>query len=447
MKQGRLLISLGVCLVFSACLFGCGAPSEPVEPGAASSESSSVVEQSSQSSESASVAEPSSQPSESASVTAAPDNMVDERFELLSLVFRLAGREEYCDDYTDYQKNLASEFEAFKEHDAVKYAAKLPLGYDAVFNFSVHIQKNGEQFQLIDDIDSLVEDGRWTRESAAAFLELLNGFYKDTEFSAFYQSNLDFYKDQTKLFVDNSYSEIDLAWFSTYVDPDNLRCIYSPATSQNNYGATVNGTIVYCAVSGEGGVIVHEYCHSFANPIAHKWYEENPAFKKWCDDTIDPKKLPSYGSGEIIAGEYVTRAYNTLYYAQHGYALAPLLYAEKAQGFPYIEEVYGMITPHEKLELGDDPIKTVLGIDYEIGEKEQSVTIGSREIRWRLLSLSAPLPLFHPTEVGNVFGSSTDDVLYVENSGEKAPYLLIDLGETTFQGETGFRLYSRIPLE
>lgn len=272
-------------------------------------------------------------------------NMVDERFELLSLVFRLAGRAEYGDVGTEYQQTLVSEFDKYEEHDAVKYAANLPLGYDAVFNFSVHIKKSGDLFVFIDDIGSLVEDSRWTQQSAAEFLKKLNNFYKETEFAAFYQSNFDFYTTETKGFIDSTYSEIDLEWFSTFVDPENLRCIYSPSSTRNNYSATVNDTIVYCAVSGDGGVIVHEYCHSFANQIAHKWYEENPEFQKWCDDTIDPVKLPSYGSGQTIAGEYVTRAYNTLYYAQHGYALSPLFYVEKGQGFTYIEEVYGMITP------------------------------------------------------------------------------------------------------
>lgn len=194
-------------------------------------------------------------------------------------------------------------------------------------------------------------------------------------------------------------------------------------------------------------MIVHEYCHSFANLIAHKWYEENPEFQTWCNNTLDPVKLPSYGNGKTIAGEYVTRAYNTLYYAQHGYARPPLFYGEKGQGFSYIEEVYGMITPYEKPEIGDDKIKNILGVPYEMGP-EKTITIGDRELRWQTLTLSGSLLyLFQPTEVGNVFESDTNDILYVEDTSESHPYLLIDLGESTFQGEVGYRLYSRIPIE
>lgn len=229
--------------------------------------------------------------------------------------------------------------------------------------------------------------------------------------------------------------------------PKTCAVLYSPSSNRHNYGATVNDTIVYCAVSGDGSAIVHEYCHSFANPIARKWYEENAEFQKWCNDTIDPVKLPSYGSGQTIAGEYVTRAYNTLYHADHGYSPLPHLFMEKGMGFPYIENVYSMITPYEKAEMGDDKIESILGVRYEMGE-EQSFSIGNRVLRWKVLSLAEPLPLIYlQTEVGNVFNSNTGDVLYVEDTGENNPYLMIDLGETTFQGKDGFRKYSRLPIE
>jgi hypothetical protein len=376
--------------------------------------------------------------------------MVDERFELLSLVFRLAGSGEYGDTDTEYQQTLESVFGGFQNHDAVKYAKKLSrsLGYDAVFKYAVHIEKDGEGFAFIADISSLVDDGRWTEKSAQEFLEKLNSFYVDTGFGAFYQANIAFYQTETQRFIENSYSAIDLEWFAQYVDSDNLRCVYAPSSSWNNYGTTVNSTIVYCAVSGEGSEIVHEYCHSFANLIAHKWYEENAAFKKWCDDTVDLEKLPQYGSdGKTIAGEYVTRAYNTLYYTDHGAAPQPYIYAEKGQGFRYIEDVYAMIAPYEKPAESDDLIADILGVGYTMGEGK-TYTLEGRVIRWKVLSLEGPVLYdYFPTEVGNVFESSTGDVLYVEGNNGNSPYLMIDLGEATFQGMEGFRSYSTIPLD
>ena len=281
-------------------------------------------------------------------------NMVDEQFELLSLIFRLAGRQEYDHTTTAYQKELSSTFAEHKNHPAVRYAATLPLGYDAVFKFAVHIVKKDDQFVLIDDIASLVEDGRWNRQSATKFLPLMNDFYRKTNFAVFYQSNIPFYEQVTQHFVEQTWSKIDFEWFRTYVDPANLRCIYAPSTTENNYGATVNGTIVYCAVTGSGGAIVHEFCHHFANPIADKWYAENETFRKWCDDSVDLEKMPYYPQGKTMAKEYVTRAYNILYEVEHGWEPGLMLQNQKAKGFPYIEDVYAMITSHEKTPPGDE---------------------------------------------------------------------------------------------
>lgn len=436
-KINWITVFLGMFIILSVCLLGCSDQSMPLE---------TIMDQAGSSYTDELMTESSERLKETSdNIKPARDNMVDERFELLSLVFRLAGKEEYGDADTEYQQNLISQFEAFSEHAAVRYAANLPLGYDAVFNFSVHIMKTGESFAFIDDIGSLVEDGRWTWESAAAFLPLLNDFYRNTRFAEFYQSNIDFYKNETKRFIDETYSDIELEWFRTYADPENLHSIYSPSNTRNNYSATVNGTMVYSSVTADGSAIVHEYCHSFANPIAHKWYKENSEFRQWCDDTLNPETMPFYSTGEIIAGEYVTRAYNTLYYTEHGYAPISLLLNEEVQGFPYIEEVYGLITEYEKINMSD--IESILGVPYEMGE-EQSISIGDREIRWKVLSLSEPLSLVYmQTEVGNAFDSYTGDVLYVEEAEGTNPFLLIDLGETTFQGEAGYRAYCRIPME
>jgi hypothetical protein len=276
-------------------------------------------------------------------------NMVDERFELVSLVFRLAGRQEYGDKNTDYQQEVAETFSAFKNHPAVKYAKKLPLGYDAVFQFAIHITKEDEEFVFLKNTDSLFDwTKRWNKKSARTFLELLNDFYIETDYAAFYNSYIPFFEEETQNFINEIYGEIDFEWFAKYVDVNYLRCIYSPSSTRNNYGATVAGKYIYCGISGDGFAIIHEYCHSFGNPLAHKWYEENTQFKKWCDDSVNKKS--AYPNGKIMAGEYITRAYNVLYeYERSGNPeyLGNIEY-EKSQGFPYIYEVYDMILELEK---------------------------------------------------------------------------------------------------
>jgi hypothetical protein len=279
-------------------------------------------------------------------------NMVNETFELAAVICRLAGRPEYSlPEFgafnTDYHKEVVDTFAAFENHDAVKYAKELShiICYEKVLQFVVHIIKKDGKFVFIDDINSLFVSG-WNEKYAKEFLNLFNMFYNDTNYFSFYNSHLNLFEKSTMEFIDDSYGEIDFEWFRKYVDPSNLRCIYS--LSSGNYSATVNDKIIYCLVHCHGTeAIVHEYCHSFANPLAHKWYSENAIFKRWCDDSVNQEKMPFYNNGWKMAYEYVTRAYVILYNVQHNRNLNDLLLREKdvecKDAFKYIEEVYNMI--------------------------------------------------------------------------------------------------------
>jgi len=271
-------------------------------------------------------------------------NMVDERFEFAALIFRLVERPEYSICETDYQKEVSEAFKIYSKSNAVDYAKEISIGYDDVFKFSVHIEKNNGRFVFINDINSLFENN-WNRENSKIFLELFNDFYIETNYSNFYESHIKLFENVSQVFFNEVYNKIDFEWFRKYVDPSNLRCIYS--LSSGNYSAIVNNKIIYCLVMGDGASIVHEYCHSFANSIADKWYNDDIEFRKWCDESINLEKMPFYNTGVIIAREYVTRAYNIMYEVQHGAELNSCLSKERdhifANSFKYMEQVYNKI--------------------------------------------------------------------------------------------------------
>ena len=95
------------------------------------------------------------------------NNMIDERFELVSLIFKLAGhRAEYNDNNTEYQKELLNTFAAFKEHPSVIAIKNYQCSYDRAFKFALHIDKKEEEFVFIDNIDSLFDGDRWIMNKA-----------------------------------------------------------------------------------------------------------------------------------------------------------------------------------------------------------------------------------------------------------------------------------------
>jgi hypothetical protein len=298
-------------------------------------------------------------------------NLVDERFELTALIFRLTGlRSEFDEVGTDYQREIATFFANFSEHPAVKLARTFDgkngifVGYDAVVKFAVHIKKEENRFVFIDDINSMFDSGRWNESAAQEFLPLFNEFYIDTNYSDFYNSHIHVYEKITQKYIEESYRFIDFEWFKKHTDLSNLRCIFTPSCTRYEFSATVNNKIIYAIVTKNGSAIIHEYCHSFGNSLAHKLYNENVEFRKWCDDSVDTEKMPYYNNGWAISGEYGTRAYNIMYCCQCNGEIvkdgitykwsefAPLLMANDfKKGFVYIGEVYNSVINIEKNQI------------------------------------------------------------------------------------------------
>jgi len=303
-------------------------------------------------------------------------NFVDERFELISVVFRLAGNWEYnigaggledivypfpdeqyaelskCEHTNDYQLKVAETFKRYIEHEAVLYAKSSGVDFSDPFSFAMHIKKDGDKFAFIENIDSLFYDS-WNSETAEEFLPLLNKFYKDTNYAEFYTSHIPYFEELTQKLYDDFYHTIDFEWYSKYVDISNLRCVLSPSNSAANYAVTVNDKIIYGMVRiSSASVLLHEFNHSFANPLADKWYAENSEFKKLCDGSVDIEKMPYYNDGLSMAREYVTHAYEVLYSFQHDGDWKKYLSSIKNAGFenafPYIDEIYKMVLALEK---------------------------------------------------------------------------------------------------
>ena len=386
---------------------------------------------------------------------------VDERFELVSLVFRLAGKEEYNESSTAYQRQIDSTFSDFKHHPIVVYTAQnLHFGYDAVFNMAIHLEKEGSEFAFINNTDSLFREMGgttiWTLVNTTEFLELLNDFYQDTDFSSYFNENAEYYEELSERFNNDIYDSINFEWFRQHGrNPDNFQAIISPSSSLNGYGGWVYGTIsediiAYAALPGltdyigYTSFVIHEFAHSIGNLVAEELYLENEEFRRWSDDSVDIFHLPYYSSGMIMACEYVTRAYTILYMVEISNAyLSRLLHAEIAAGFPYIQQVYALITDYEVMEISND-VSVVLGTDdYIIGE-EQSLIIGGHLIKWHhidMLDHELILEDYIQTDVGNIFGSHTGDVLLVIKDDYK--YLYIDLGSAEHQGwSSQHRMYS-----
>ena len=386
---------------------------------------------------------------------------VDERFELISLIFRLAGWWEHGATRTPYQQELSSRFSEFADHRAVSFARGLQLGYDAALNFAVHMERTADGFALISNRISLYD--KWNRVFAAQFIDLVNEFYIDTNFAAFFRENVPYFLEHSERFESQLYSHLNKDWFYAYgLSPDAMRVVISPASTNNSYGAYIRSAdmsvlALYGALPGATtysrrwiSFLVREFAHGFTNDIAAELYRTNPEFRQISKDTVDMIRLPFYTTSRTISYEYVARVYTILYMVENGRAnLISLLQTEVSQGFIYIMEVYAMITGEEPLDLIADTIRTVLGVDYLIvGAEKFTSTVPGVALSWRFLDLmGAELDLsnFPHSTYNNTIGTSLGDVVYVILPNGTSD-LRIDLGPASEGMRADLRSHFVFPL-
>jgi hypothetical protein len=101
---------------------------------------------------------------------------VDPRVELMSILFRLAGNEEYSQCRVPaYDQAIERWFAPFREHEAVRIARELREGdgvsFDAVMSMAVHVKDSATLAERVPlDRSNLRLDQRWHGAKARRFL-------------------------------------------------------------------------------------------------------------------------------------------------------------------------------------------------------------------------------------------------------------------------------------
>ncbi|MDH6311244.1 hypothetical protein M2448_004210, partial [Dysgonomonas sp. PF1-14] len=229
---------------------------------------------------------------------------VDERFELTSIAFRLAGAEEYTNnEVSGYISDIDNYFSKYKNHALIGYIKKIrerdEIAYNAISGSTnlLEIKKGKVQIkQGVNIANYIKDDDRWSEVTLIEYFRLLNIFYKDTKFQHFFNTHTDFYK-QTEARLDDVVSKINISWFESFFgEPLKDPAIYaSLCNGRNNYALPSSGHIdnhiekfgivIGCNQIDEAGIpvfdaisltpiIIHEFCHHFTNPLVDKYDNE-----------------------------------------------------------------------------------------------------------------------------------------------------------------------------
>jgi len=293
---------------------------------------------------------------------------VEKNTELLSIVFRLAGRQEYSSkQFKLYTDRIDQHFEQYKNHELIQFTKsimnKKGLGYDAVALMSVYLN---EHLNIFENVTPLTEaDGRWDKETIEKFVSLLQKFYKDAAFEKFFNDNADLYAETVNRFMP-IYEQIDLSWHRSFYGkaPDEtFFIIIGAGNGGNNYGTSLNYTngdrkayaIIGVWRTDDAGIPVfdtssfftalHEFNHSFVNFLTEK---NKNAFREAGEKLFlivkNQMTSQAYPRWEIMMNEALVRAAVIKYLKDHKFeqpTINELIKREKENGFLWIEELVG----------------------------------------------------------------------------------------------------------
>jgi hypothetical protein len=267
---------------------------------------------------------------------------VDLRVELLSVVFRLAGNEEYnSTKFKYYTDKIESHFNPYKHHEAIEFAKELKekkgISYDAVVSMAVILDDN---LNPLTDFSTTLPELRWSKDDANKFIRLLKIFYKDAECEEFFRENEELFQEVSNRFSP-VYKTLDLNWFQSFYGKkadENFNIIISPGCGDHNYGPSYtlpNAKKEVFAIMGtwkvdESGMpeyetgdylptIIHEFNHSFVNPQLAKYKESFEESGKEIYKAVEYEmsRQQAYGNWQIMLNEALVRASVIKYFIDH----------------------------------------------------------------------------------------------------------------------------------
>jgi len=311
-------------------------------------------------------------------LTNIPQPKVDERAELLGIVFRLAGNPEYqCHAFKEYDDAINQHFAPFRRHPVIRAAqslrSKYGVSYDAVMSYAVHISIENGRVALPNENSpdetsekTLIElDSRWNRVEAQAqsFAMLLDDFYVVSRFHEFFEAHSEMYRKtegKIKAITDN----IDYLWFKKFfgeADITRFRIVPSCVSEQGNYGTRCyfkDGSAEYYAIVCTRGpdavyqensyipLIIHEFSHSFCNPHVKKYLDElRPSVERVWSFIEDQMAMQAYGSPDTLLYEYLVRACEIRYLFALGNEVEAYrsMARNRNNGFLWIEELVKLL--------------------------------------------------------------------------------------------------------
>lgn len=301
---------------------------------------------------------------------------VDERVELLSIVFHLAGNPEYnMSKINAYTGDIDRYFALYETLPAVKMAARLQkangVSFDAVMDMAVYLSPPPALKPLVKFSDKIPEQ-RWGKENATKFVALLRDFYRVSKFHAFFVAHRPLYRLAESRFA-HELSNLDLGWYKQFYGEApryRFNLILALNNGGGNYGPHVvfpdgrekvyaiigawtkdsEGRPTFPSHKGYLATIIHEFNHSFVNLAVDEHWNDFAAAKRVFKPVADQMQRMAYGSAKTMVDESLVRAAVILYFESHGSTTAEAhqrIVREQSNGFVWMPELCDLLRKYE----------------------------------------------------------------------------------------------------
>lgn len=268
---------------------------------------------------------------------------VDNRVELLSIVFRLAESRPYSSQLFElYTDKIRKHFEPFKDHELIEFTKELIKNRGVEFDAAMIAVYLDENLNPRVNFSDSIPKRSWGKENTEKFVKLLNEFYTDANCKAFFDDNKNLYSKAESRFSP-IYKQIDLNWFSSFfgnAPNDKFKIIiglgngpqsYGPPVQLSNNKREVNAIMGAWRADSLGMVIfpeeeyfpilIHEFSHSYINHLVDNNINAlEESGKKLFEPLQEQMRRQNYGHWSIMIYETLVRASVIKYMKDHNYS-------------------------------------------------------------------------------------------------------------------------------
>ena len=275
-----------------------------------------------------------------------------------------------------YAEDAEKQFGKFRGHAVVNLAQKLRgtrgVSYDAVMSMAVHLT-DAEQVKLKLPLEPWPEglDKRWTAPDVSKFLAAAQQFVKDSSFQEFIVQHRPFYQTTVARMQTLMKKDARLEWFDAYFGrrpQASFTVALGLLNGGGNYGPhfrAVDGREEFYCVLGvwqtdKQGLpqfardtlpfVVHEFCHSYANPIIERHLAKLRASGDALFEPVAERmRSQAYSSGYTLLCESLVRVCVVRYVRQYEGegAARRAIQAEKRKGFLWMQEMSDLLGEYE----------------------------------------------------------------------------------------------------